>query len=66
VAGGIVRVLVLEGLWMPDRDVRARRLPFSPDPEEGKIHRLRRLHRFKRLEAKPCTKAPHGKIGNQT
>jgi hypothetical protein len=28
VAGGIVRVLVLEGLWMPDRDVRTRRLPF--------------------------------------
>ena len=28
----------------------------NPDPEDGKIHRLRGLHRFKRLEAKPHTK----------
>jgi hypothetical protein len=44
-------------LFSPDKGIG-----FNPDPEDGKIHRLRRLHRFKRLEAKPYTKAPHRKL----
>src|ERR1700740_2159366 len=32
-------------------------------PEDGKIHRLHGIHRFKRLEAEPYTRAPHLKIG---
>jgi hypothetical protein len=35
---------------------------FNPNPEDVKIRRLRR---FKSLEAKPCIKALHRKVGNK-
>jgi len=43
--------------------------PINPNPEDVKIRRLRRLHRFKSLEAKPCIKGLHRKVvtnGNLT
>jgi len=36
-----------------------------PHPEDGKIHRLRRLHRFKSLDIRPPNRSPHLEVGNK-